>query len=858
MNKLFRFVSVLVVLVMVLGFFAAPMRGESQVSAQKEVPTFVVAPTEVPTQEPSAPPAEQPTSLPGTGVEVPVDPGVEITPEPTESTEVVPLIEAAAEVAVPGRYIIVFKDGVDKDAARQAALAKIAAGGGRVTFEYKSALDGLAAELTPETLRLLRQDGRIEYIEQDQKVKVNDEETPFSAQSLDNSPDSWGLDRIDQIDLPLDGNYYYPALAGQGVNVYIIDTGIRSTHEQYAGRVSLDFDAIGGSTTYAEDCDGHGTHVAGTVGGNTTGVARKVQLHSVRVLDCTGSGYTSHIIAGINWVAQNHVKPAVANMSLGGYVSSAEDAAVSKAISKGVTFVVAAGNSSGNACNYSPARVPGAITVGATDNTDTRANFSNYGKCVDVFAPGVSIMSSTIDSDASVASKDGTSMASPHVAGVAALYLAANPTAKPAQVAAYITSTALQGVVTDPVGSPNRLLHISNQLPTSISLVSPANNLTISDRTPELRWKTITNGDQYYVTIAEDANFSTIIYEGLQAGNSFVFVSDLADGDYFWRIIGINVDETQEIWSANWKFNIDATGPDWPVKTFPAENATMTGNPSFKWMASPSAKTYRFAYNMNGNPSSGFDFISPKITKTEYKPTVTLPNGVFFWFVQAFDSLGNEGLWSNGTRVTVIPLKPVAPKLVAPVNNFYTNNPNPEFSWTGVLYGVFYDIQIASEPTFASDFIVNESGAVIDTLSYSFIAPLVEGKYYWRVKARNGAGTYSDWSAARSIIIDRTEPGAPNVNVPADGATIVGNPTFTWTVMAGTKFYNLQLGDTEAYDNNNILFAGILKSSYKPVQAIPAGDWYWRVQAIDFAGNPGDWSASRLLHIQPLILQKYH
>lgn len=125
-------------------------------------------------------------------------------------------------------------------------------------------------------------------------------------------------------------------------------------------------------------------------------------------------------------------------------------------------------------------------------------------------------------------------------------------------------------------------------------------------------------------------------------------------------------------------------------------------------MASPSAKTYRFAYNMNGNPSSGFDFISPKITKTEYKPTVTLPNGVFFWFVQAFDSLGNEGLWSNGTRVTVIPLKPVAPKLVAPVNNFYTNNPNPEFSWTGVLYGVFYDIQIASEPTFASDFIVNE------------------------------------------------------------------------------------------------------------------------------------------------------
>ncbi len=348
MNKLFRFVSILVVLVMVLGFFAAPMSAGNQVNAQKEVPTFVVAPTDVPvdplpgTGEPTAvPPEGEPTPVPGEGEE-PIE---GVTPVPTELPEVVPLIEAAADVAVPGRYIVVFKNGVDKDALRASILEKIATGGGRVAFEYASAVDGIAAEFSPEVLRKLRQDARIEYIEQDQKVSIHDEGDPFSIQSVDTSPDSWGLDRIDQVSPSLDNQFYYPYSAGIGVNIYIIDTGIRASHENFNGRVSLDFDSIGGSTTYAADCDGHGTHVAGTAAGGNTGVARSANLHSVRVLDCTGSGLTSHIVAGIDWVTKNHVKPAVANMSLGGGKSATENAAVAKAIAKGVTFVVAAGNS---------------------------------------------------------------------------------------------------------------------------------------------------------------------------------------------------------------------------------------------------------------------------------------------------------------------------------------------------------------------------------------------------------------------------------------------------------------------------------------------------------------------------------
>jgi subtilisin family serine protease len=271
----------------------------------------------------------------------------------------------------------------------------------------------------------------------------------------------WGLDRIGQRNLPLNQTYSYTT-NGTGVNVYIIDTGIRRTHQQFAGRAFVGFDAIGdGQNT--NDCNGHGTHVSGTVGGSTFGVAKNVHLFAVRVLNCNGSGTTSGVIAGVDWVTTNHISPAVANMSLGGGASTALDNAVINSINSGVTYAIAAGNSNTNAANSSPARVGAAITVGATTMTDARSSFSNFGSVVDIFAPGSSILSSFNTSDTATATLSGTSMATPHVAGVAARVLQGNPGFTPAQVRNEIVNTAtlnhLSGI---PAGTANRLLFRSS------------------------------------------------------------------------------------------------------------------------------------------------------------------------------------------------------------------------------------------------------------------------------------------------------------------------------------------------------------------------------------------------------------
>jgi serine protease len=269
---------------------------------------------------------------------------------------------------------------------------------------------------------------------------------------------TWGLDRIDQRNLPLNSTYTYDTSA-VNVDVYIIDTGIRGTHVEFGGRVTGGYTAIAdGNGT--NDCNGHGTHVAATVGGAIYGVAKSVALHPVRVLGCNGSGSTAGVIAGVDWVANNHAAPAVANMSLGGGASTALDDAVRAAITKGVTFAIAAGNSNANACNSSPARVAEALTVGSTTNTDARSSFSNFGVCLDLFAPGSSITSAWNTSDTATNTISGTSMATPHVAGVAALYLAVNPSASPGAVHAAVVNNATANKVTGAgSGSPNRLLY---------------------------------------------------------------------------------------------------------------------------------------------------------------------------------------------------------------------------------------------------------------------------------------------------------------------------------------------------------------------------------------------------------------
>ncbi|NUQ13445.1 MAG: S8 family serine peptidase [Gemmatimonadaceae bacterium] len=294
----------------------------------------------------------------------------------------------------------------------------------------------------------VRGDNDVAYVEQVQE---------YSIDATQNNA-TWGLDRIDQANLPLNGTYSYTS-TGSGVRAYIIDTGIRTSHNDFGGRASFGVNYAGGSNS---DCNGHGTHVAGTVGGTTWGVAKAVRLIAVKVLNCSGSGTTTGVVSGINWVAANAIKPAVANMSLGGGASTSIDNAVQNAINAGITFVVAAGNSNANACNYSPARAANAITVGATTSTDARASYSNYGTCVDIFAPGSSIRSAWHTSNSATNTISGTSMASPHVAGAVARYLQGNPTASPSTVTSAIINAATLNKVTNAgAGSPNRLLYVA-------------------------------------------------------------------------------------------------------------------------------------------------------------------------------------------------------------------------------------------------------------------------------------------------------------------------------------------------------------------------------------------------------------
>lgn len=361
---------------------------------------------------------------------------------------------AAGATPVAGSYIVVLNDKATASSSLDVAVHDLAANyGGSNTLKhtYRAALNGFAATMTATEANKLAQDPRVAYVEQDSVVHADT--TQSNA--------TWGLDRIDQRNLPLSTTYTFTATAAN-VHAYIIDTGIRITHNDFGGRASVAFDAIGDGRN-GIDCNGHGTHVSGTVGGATWGVAKAVRLHAVRVLNCSGSGTTAGVIAGVDFVTANAIHPAVANMSLGGGVSTALDNAVTRSINSGVTYAIAAGNSNANACNSSPARAAAAITVAATGGTtgrsDARASFSNFGTCVDIFGPGVQITSAWMTSNTATNTISGTSMATPHVAGVAALILSGNPGASPATVRTTMVNLSTPNVVTNPgTGSPNRLL----------------------------------------------------------------------------------------------------------------------------------------------------------------------------------------------------------------------------------------------------------------------------------------------------------------------------------------------------------------------------------------------------------------
>jgi subtilisin family serine protease len=556
--------------------------------------------------------------------------------------QVAPLLaKPAGPSTVPNAYIVVFKDDV---ASVDGEVEQIGQQLGiQADYRYKYAIKGFAAKMSASAVAALRNDPNVAYIEQDQIAHI------VATQA---NP-TWGLDRIDQRARPLDASYTYN-VTGAGVDAYILDTGIRLTHNEFGGRAVTGYDAITAGGT-ATDGNGHGTHTSGTVGGATYGVAKGVRLIAVRVLDNSGSGSYAQVIAGVDWVTSNHTTtPAVANMSLGGPISTALDDAVRRSIADGVTYCVSAGNGSANASTQSPADVAEAITVGATDINDGWASFSNFGAGVDISGPGVDITSSWYTTNTATNTISGTSMSSPHVAGVAALYLAANPTATPAAVSTALTTNATANVITGiPSGTPNRLVYSlfgapppPPPPPAAPTLASPADAATGVAVPAALSWNASSGATSYRVQVSTSSSFATFAYDQSVTGTSTSVSGLAASTVYYWRVNATNAGGTSAF-SATRSFTTASTpppppGPPVPVLSAPANAATNVAVPAtLSWAASSGATSYRVQVSTSSTFTTLF-LDRTGVTTTSTSVAGLASTTVYYWRVLATNAGGSS------------------------------------------------------------------------------------------------------------------------------------------------------------------------------------------------------------------------
>lgn len=564
--------------------------------------------------------------------------------------------------ALSDAYIVVFNDDVKETEVDAESDRVCGESGSKKGRSFKHAVKGFTSHLSPAAVEKMRRDPRVKYIEQDQLATMS--ATQFTA--------PWGLDRIDQSDNPLSGSYTY-ASTGATVDAYIFDTGLKLDHNEFAGRVMPGYNTITVGASPADD-NGHGTHVAGSLGGTRYGVAKGISIIPVKVLDQFGSGSYAQIIAGIDWAIAHHTtKPAVGNMSLGGGVSAVLDDAVRRAIADGIVMCLAAGNATSDVSTASPARVSEAITVGSTTRTDELSSFSNFGTGVDLLAPGSSIVSAWHTGVNDINTISGTSMATPHVAGAAALYLESFPGSTPDQVQTGLKSKAVASRITlVPAGTPNLLLQTNYgvtpppppavPVPAAPVLLAPASAAVNQSLTPTLSWNASSGAVTYDLQVSTTSNFTAAVQNFTGLTSTSRALTGLANNTiYYWRVSATNASGTS-LWSATFYFTtLAAVVPPPPATTLtvptlvsPADRASnVSRTPTLTWTASAGATTY----NVQVSSSSTFttlDINQKGVSSTSLAITTALASRrTLYWRVQAVNGTTTSA-WSAARRFTTM------------------------------------------------------------------------------------------------------------------------------------------------------------------------------------------------------------